>query len=326
MLYTGCHRISGLTERTATFAVPVMLIASAWLGKVVYRAWIQQNVWGLAAAHPQSTDGAAKGNFLPGESGSSGSFGGVFGSPYSVQYKVVSLNDSAAIEATVKGPAAKLAVILTDPKGESEARIVEKDLMIANSHTIEMYMRDPQAGTWVLTLKTVDPENVVWQKDITFSSGHLTLADVKCELTPNNWMGQFNGYQLTGIQVTLQKDGSLPVEFTDASLALDGVECSVTAMRTVSVAQRVNVSIVVFRCPPTKKQMDEYDRQSGFKGLPPLEALFRPGERHLAKGKVFFGKDKGRKSLDFEKEFVVPGNGTQATAAPKRSRNYNPAK
>jgi hypothetical protein len=44
MLYTGCHRISGLTERTAAFAVPVMLIASTWLEKIVYTAWIQRSV------------------------------------------------------------------------------------------------------------------------------------------------------------------------------------------------------------------------------------------------------------------------------------------
>ncbi len=44
MLYTGCHRICGLTERTATFAVPVMLIANAWLVKIVYTAWIQPSV------------------------------------------------------------------------------------------------------------------------------------------------------------------------------------------------------------------------------------------------------------------------------------------
>ncbi len=47
MLYTGCHRISGLTARTATFAVPVMLIASGWLVKIVYTAWIEPSVPGL---------------------------------------------------------------------------------------------------------------------------------------------------------------------------------------------------------------------------------------------------------------------------------------
>jgi hypothetical protein len=36
MLYTGCNRISGLSERTATFAVPLMLIASAWLARILY--------------------------------------------------------------------------------------------------------------------------------------------------------------------------------------------------------------------------------------------------------------------------------------------------
>ena len=40
MLYAGCHRIYELSERSATIAVPVMLVASAWLIKIVYVSWI----------------------------------------------------------------------------------------------------------------------------------------------------------------------------------------------------------------------------------------------------------------------------------------------
>ena len=60
--------------------------------------------------------------------------GGTWGSPYTADYKVVAPNRGyAVIETTVKGPAAKLAVILTDPQGQSEHTIIEKDQMMSNS-------------------------------------------------------------------------------------------------------------------------------------------------------------------------------------------------
>ena len=91
--------------------------------------------------------------------------------------------------------------------------------------------------------------------------------------------------------------------------------------------------------------MEKRDRARG--GLPYLMALFRPGERHLVKGKLFFGED--RKSLEFEKEFVVPrdkkisdaeasvpahftwrnaiaGGATSILARADETRAFNPAK
>ena len=95
-----------------------------------------------------------------------------WGSSYTVDYKVVSEGDSdARLKATVKGPAAKLAVILTDPKGESDTQIIEKECMISNSHTVELPMQNPREGTYVVTVKTVEPEKVVWKKNIPFSLG-----------------------------------------------------------------------------------------------------------------------------------------------------------
>lgn len=41
MLYTGC-RISGLTEQAATFAVPLMLLASAWLAKILFASQVEK--------------------------------------------------------------------------------------------------------------------------------------------------------------------------------------------------------------------------------------------------------------------------------------------
>lgn len=100
------------------------------------------------------------------ENGTTGS------SQYSVDYKMLTRDKSpdpnyAGFEVTVKGQAADLAVILTDPKGEvSDVQKIEKDQMITNIQTQDVLMRTSQAGTWVLTVKTVNPERVIWQKKI----------------------------------------------------------------------------------------------------------------------------------------------------------------
>lgn len=40
MLFSGLTRIYGIAERTASFAVPLMLIVCAWLSKVIYAAFL----------------------------------------------------------------------------------------------------------------------------------------------------------------------------------------------------------------------------------------------------------------------------------------------
>ena len=89
-----------------------------------------------------------------------------WGSSYTVDYKVVSEGGSdARLKATVKGPAAKLAVILTDPKGESDTQIIEKESMISNSQTVKLPMQNPREGTYVVTVKTVEPEEGCLEKE-----------------------------------------------------------------------------------------------------------------------------------------------------------------
>jgi len=99
----------------------------------------------------------------------------LFGNSYSVEYKVGHGEDYykeayTIVEVTVKGPAASLAVILTNPKGEPIIETIDKGLMLANHWTVEVHIKPHQTETWVLTVKTIDPEKVVWQKEITFSS------------------------------------------------------------------------------------------------------------------------------------------------------------
>jgi hypothetical protein len=42
MLFAGLTRICKTSERSATLAVPLMLIASTWLSKVIYAALLKE--------------------------------------------------------------------------------------------------------------------------------------------------------------------------------------------------------------------------------------------------------------------------------------------
>jgi hypothetical protein len=249
-----------------------------------------------------------------------GGGGGIFGSPYSVDYKVILLdNSNVGIEATVKGPVAKLEVVLTGPEGVSDTQTIEQSDMVSKSQIIKMTMRNPQPGKWVLALKTLNPEKVVWQKDISFSLGQLAVENVSFDLVPNN--GQIEGYYVEGIKVSLKKDGNLPVEFTEVSAAIGGKECNsrCISLGEAMVDQQHTVKIAV-SCSPTPEMIDR-DTRNG--GLPYTAALFRPGERYSVTGKLFFGKN--RSSLDFETEFVVPQKGAQTNSVRGVSPKYKVA-
>lgn len=230
----------------------------------------------------------------------------IWPSPFQVDYKIDKRTDfCAVIEVTVKGKAAKLAVILTNPEGKSNVEIIESDQMIDNCQTVTLLMDEcPQPGTYILSVKTFEPEKVVYKKELNFSLNQLTVEDVKFNLEPaKSWMGEFEGYKLEGIEIVLRKDGNLPIRFTDVSVAVNGNQCGAKSISSgyMMVSQKHTVK-VSFYCLPTEK-MEERDRRRG-RLLPWTVALFNSGDRCLVKGKLFFNEKKD-KSLDFEKELVV---------------------
>jgi hypothetical protein len=219
----------------------------------------------------------------------------IFGSPYSVDYKVGYQNearDSLAMEVTVKGPAAQLAVILTNPEGETGVDQTSKEGMITNRHVFQLGMGDPQAGTWVLVAKTFDPEKIVWQQDINFSPPYLTVEDVKIDYGGNG-----------GILITLHKTGNLPILFSRVLLTGPGGQSIGSLVwggrAVVEEEHTVPVSFTGFL--PKTQYMIERDSRRG--AIPYVGAHFEPGDRYPFKGTLFY--DKGHKSLDFEKEYVA---------------------
>ena len=222
----------------------------------------------------------------------------LIGSPYSVEYKLFANRYYGGVQATVKGPAARLAIILTDSKGKSDVKIIEKEHLITNSETVSLNMEDPQAGTCVLAVKTFDPEKIVWQKKIALTPGISTVNDVKLKLDYNP---AFNNYwRLSGIQIVLQQTGTLPILFTDASVTLDGIDCQ-CSLESLGIwvpgQGKVNLSVI-----PKSKTKQQLAKTA--EGGHIFDQSYDPGERHLVKGTLFSGKD--HTPLAFERECVVP--------------------
>jgi hypothetical protein len=232
---------------------------------------------------------------------------GVFGSPYTADYKIVSEYQSVNVEVMVRGPAVRLAVILTNPKGESDHIIVEKDQMISNSHTVKLSIDDPQVGKYVLQVKTVDPEKVVLQKEFTFSLDQLVVEDIKFHLEPvRDFMGGLRGgFTLDGLEIAIRKEGNLPIVITGGSVAVGDAKCVsfiVAGGRIMMMDRKQTIGVSLWIAPTQK--MGEEERRHGWGGLPSNYALFWPGDRYLVKGTLVYGEDN--KSLVFEKELVVP--------------------
>jgi len=207
---------------------------------------------------------------------------GLLGSGYQADYKVVHDERHAGLEVTVRGKDAKLAVILTDPNAESNTKIIKSEDMITNSATVKLWMEHPQTGTYVLTVKTFDPEAVVVTKYVKFAINRLTVEDVKFHLASGRLTGEFT---LKGLEITLRKDGNLPVEITDVLFPVANSKVFTPAEILgcrIMADQKHTVSAIISPLPPTS---------------------FRSGNRYLIKGILCFGNLK--KPLEFEKELVV---------------------
>lgn len=212
--------------------------------------------------------------------------GAVPGSSYTMDCKMIPMDGQrAGVEVTVKGPAAKLAVILTGPNGEAKSQIIDKDKMISNCQTVQLPIENPQVGTYVLTVKTVEPEGLVCKRDIPLILGQPTVESAKCSPGESyDTSKKVCGYVLASVTVSLKSEGSLPVKLAGSSLTVDGQAYPVIIVPDIMVGQQCLVDIV-----------------------PTSSGTYAFNSRHTVKGKLIYGNDN--KSLDFEKEFVVPQNG-----------------
>jgi len=232
-------------------------------------------------------------------SGCSGQNGAVWNSPYSAEYKIATDGSNVFFETTVKGPAEKLAVILTSPDGKSDVRVIGKDQMMSNCQTVHVYMEKPQEGNWVLSVKTVEPEKIVWQTNISLSLEKLAITDMK--LNMEMFDKRPEGCFFNGVDVTVVKDGNLPVVFSGAAVSIDGINGQASVGFGSAMTGQSQTVKIPASCRPTPA-MEQRDRARG--GLPYAGAFFMNGERHKVRVSLFYGQDK--KSVDFEEELMAP--------------------
>jgi hypothetical protein len=231
--------------------------------------------------------------------------GGLFRSGYDVEYNLVSDGTFPNLAVRVKGKAAKLAVILTSPNGESDTNIIESERMITNNATVKFHLTDSKPGRYVLSVKTFYPEAVVVKKNIDFSLRGLKVESVDFVTKPvtrmgdGQWIGSFD---LIGLVIKVRKDGNLPVPITGAAVQIDGTDCMFCNTQGVLVGQSdfVRVTLQTIATPNSQ----EADQKHGWGGFPANTMMLWPGTRYTVSGKLFYGKD-GEKFLNFQKELVV---------------------
>jgi hypothetical protein len=224
--------------------------------------------------------------------------------PYSVGYKISPDGESPCLKVSISGPAAELAVILTDQTGKSHVDIIQKEALITGHLETSVYPRFDSgdrffhAGAYSLAVKTVDPEKVVWQTKLIFSPTCLKVEDVKVTF------GLYNGIDSNQyppgtvpaeVLLFIRKTGNLPIEgVRGCSISVDGDEYSTEygegGVKT-DVKGVTGDGLEVYRFERLVRR---------YYGSP---RFLKSGRKCLVKGSVACDGDN---RLEFEKEIVVP--------------------
>jgi hypothetical protein len=230
---------------------------------------------------------------------------------YSIDYKISHDGEPESLTVTINGPAAKLAAILAGPRGEPEVRIITNEELIANRAQVS-FSPFPhfQVGTYALTVKMVDPEEIVYQEKVTFSPTELTAEDLTVTFIP---LG--DGYNQSGrglyivkeIAIVMRKTGNLPIdrlvfEMNGSHLVRIGETSYMPlAMATKALADK---RLEARSCSASRDlQVGYYNGESW---------LFQPGQRVLAKVSLSY---LGGKYVQFQKE-VQPNMSTSEATEP----------
>ena len=124
----------------------------------------------------------------------------------------------ARLPVSVSGPADELALILTNPKGETDIKFISKRALIDNFETIYLMMgrESLSEGYYTLTVKTVTPEKVIYKKetlftfpkDVQITGGEITIK-----------RGTSDTYTiLKEFSIYFKSDGDLPFFFDEIEI------------------------------------------------------------------------------------------------------------
>lgn len=119
----------------------------------------------------------------------------------------------ASLRISVRGPADELALMLTNPKEETDIKFISKRSLIDNFETVELKMGEEpfSEGPYTLTVKTVTPEKVVYKKEVWFISPK-NIQIINGEITIGCAYGNYRYYVLDG-SITSKNEGDLPFFF-----------------------------------------------------------------------------------------------------------------
>jgi len=119
----------------------------------------------------------------------------------------------ASLRIIVRGPADELALMLTNPEGETDIKFISKRSLIDNFETVDLKMGEEpfSEGPYTLTVKTVTPEKVIYKRDAWFTSPkNIQITDG--EITIARKYGDYRYYVLDG-SITSKNEGDLPFFF-----------------------------------------------------------------------------------------------------------------
>jgi len=196
-----------------------------------------------------------------------------------MDYKVQG-NFYPTLAVTVKGDIADLAVLMTTPDGKVSSKIIKKEQMTANVATVEFYP-EFQEGEYTLAVKRIQPEKTLLTKKVNFVLGNLAIKDFdvkvkKASIWPSTTS---NGFVIEEVNVSVAKDGDLPVAFVAAAIGVNG-DTQVISHKSCVVSKTGQVKI---------------------EGIyPPIK--FVPGKRTIRVALKYSEKQL----IKLEKEFVFP--------------------
>ena len=161
---------------------------------------------------------------------------------YEVKYSAISEDGRAALKVTVRGPAESLEIILSDPDGNTVGRryIPEEDL-VDGVETVEVdmarYGETPKRGTYTLVVKTLYPEEKIYEANPTFKGAKLniTKAEYETEYLLGSW-------DIRKLKLTISNDGDLPAIIDKIVIKAGGKEEDLPILKGISPGEEKTIS------------------------------------------------------------------------------------
>ena len=188
---------------------------------------------------------------------------------YRVTHRVVAAPGwRAALEVTVRGKARRLALLLTDPEGQTRTEFIEADDMMDNVEAVKVDMgRGAKLGIYTLIVKAADTERILHREKIAFWLEGLSIEDVRLHF--RDWYGN---KQLESAEIVVRKKGNLPVVIEQVKLTSANIVATSNRLRDPAVLdERTTVKVAGFYSRPIRA------RRAPGSGLYDISGSFSPG-------------------------------------------------